>query len=135
MKNKFIRITQEILDYVESRKAFFDGLVLNIGDKWNVERIHTYPCVNGGNPVIEVNNDRGEWMRLPNDIVDMEIRSKVGDTVTNKGTNKMRVVDNTCDWIRYNIGKYRWYDPYEDEDGFNLDGFLKDYREMLFETL
>ena len=69
--NMYIFITQKIVDYIEEHKVFFENTIPTIGKKWFIEREHTYPNVNGGNSVVEVINDKGEWMRLPKNIVEI----------------------------------------------------------------
>jgi len=59
-----IFITPEVIDYVNSNKGAFNGLMPNMDSEWKVKKVTTYPSVNYGNPVVEV--EKGKcWMRLP----------------------------------------------------------------------
>jgi hypothetical protein len=72
MVTKYILITDEILKYIEEHKALFENPTPKIGEKWYIEHEVTYPMVNNGNPVVEVANGKGDWMRLPKSIVDTQ---------------------------------------------------------------
>lgn len=63
-----VRITQAAIDYAEGCKPFFELDIPKVGDVWNVKEIRTYPNVNDGNPVVELENSNGAWMRLPADL-------------------------------------------------------------------
>lgn len=71
-----VHITQTIIDYINKNKEKFENDIPNPGDVWNVRKICTYPGVNNGKPVVEIENDKGAWMRLPLHVVDVE---KQGD--------------------------------------------------------
>jgi hypothetical protein len=76
-QEKYIIITQKILDYINNHKPFFENPLPTIGDKWALERKVTYPLVNYGKPVVEVENNKGEWMRLPASIVKIRTEKKL----------------------------------------------------------
>lgn len=63
-----VRITQAAIDYAEGRKSFFELDIPKVGDVWKAKEIRTYPNVNDGNPIVELENSNGAWMRLPADL-------------------------------------------------------------------
>ena len=69
---KEIAITKDIIKYITSKKASkkvgFD-IIPTEGSIWKVKKITSYPNVNGGFQVIELENNNGEWLRLPYSII------------------------------------------------------------------
>lgn len=63
-----IVITKDILKYITSKKFSFD-IIPKEGSVWKVKKITSYPNVNGGFPVIELENNDGAWLRLPYSII------------------------------------------------------------------
>lgn len=59
-----IKINEDILDYINNHKPPFE-VIPKLGSLWKVEQEDSYPNVNGGYPVIELSNSKGEWLRLP----------------------------------------------------------------------
>ena len=59
-----IFIIPEVIEYINRNKGAFNGLMPNVNDEWVIKRVTTYPSVNYGEPVIELENGT-EWMRLP----------------------------------------------------------------------
>lgn len=66
-----IKITQEIIDYINENKTNFSEIqpFPILGEEWIVKDTKTYPNVNNGNPVIEAERKDGCFIRLPEDIV------------------------------------------------------------------
>lgn len=66
-----IRITQEIIDYINENKINFSEIQPSpiLGEEWVVKNIKTYPNVNNGKPVVEAERKDGCFIRLPEDIV------------------------------------------------------------------
>ena len=65
---KEVVITKDILKYITSKKVGFD-IIPTEGSVWKVKKITSYPNVNSGLPVIELENNDGEWLRLPYSII------------------------------------------------------------------
>jgi hypothetical protein len=65
---KEVVITKDIIKYIISKKIGFD-IIPKEGSVWKVKKITSYPNVNGGLPVIELENNDGEWLRLPYSII------------------------------------------------------------------
>ena len=65
---KEVVITKDIIKYITSKKVGFD-IIPKEGSVWNVKKITSYPNVNGGFTVIELENNNGEWLRLPYSII------------------------------------------------------------------
>lgn len=65
---KEIVITKDIIKYITSKKVGFD-IIPTEGSIWKVKKITSYPNVNGGFPVIELENNDGVWLRLPYSII------------------------------------------------------------------
>ena len=63
--SNYIHITQEIIDYINKHKAKFENDTPKLGDIWYVKEIHPRP----GNPIVELENDKGAWMNLPLHVV------------------------------------------------------------------
>ena len=59
-----IFIIPEVIEYINRNKGAFNGIMPNVDDEWVIKRVTTYPSVNYGEPVIELENGT-EWMRLP----------------------------------------------------------------------
>jgi hypothetical protein len=66
-----IKITQEILDYIKENSIRFSEVKPSpvLGEEWKVVAWQTYPNVNSGNPVFEIEREDGCFMRLPEHIV------------------------------------------------------------------
>ena len=106
--SNYIRITQNIIDYINKHKEKFENDIPKLGDIWNVKEICTYPCVNNGKPVVEIENDKGAWMRLPLYIAydispklteseDERIRKEIKDVFYSLGEGKIPVSINFAD--------------------------------------
>lgn len=61
---KVIKITQYILDVIKQKSSFFEMKLPEVGELWKVIEIKTYPNVNNGNPVVELEHEDGRFMRL-----------------------------------------------------------------------
>ena len=59
-----IKINEGILNYINNHKPPFE-FTPKLGSLWKINREISYPNVNGGYPVIELSNSKGEWLRLP----------------------------------------------------------------------
>lgn len=70
-----IKINKDILNYINKHKPPFE-FIPKLETLWKIEREASYPNVNGGYPVIELSNSKGEWLRLPKSIVFNE-RTKI----------------------------------------------------------
>ena len=66
MENK-IRITERILSYIEKHNKHVTHfeIIPKINSIWSVKRIISYPNVCRNQPLIELFNEKGEWLRLP----------------------------------------------------------------------
>ena len=40
-------------------------------------------------------------------------------------------IKEVCEWTKCNVGKYSWYDPIEDNEGFNVSGLIDDLKKYL----
>ena len=67
--DKKVVITRNIQTYIKNRPDRFPS-VPEIGEEWFLEREVTYPNVNQGNPVLELINGEGSWLRLPKRLVE-----------------------------------------------------------------
>lgn len=59
----YIKITPSILEYI--KKEMYFEIIPEEDSMWNVKNIISYPNVYNGNYVIELENNFGEWLRLP----------------------------------------------------------------------
>lgn len=59
----YIKITPSILEYIKKERYF--EIMTEEDSIWNVKNITSYPNVNNGFYVIELENNFGEWLRLP----------------------------------------------------------------------
>lgn len=66
MNNKVI-ITQNILNYIKSKFTF--DLIPEEGSIWVIKKITSYPNVYGGFPIVELENEKGEWLRIPKSLL------------------------------------------------------------------
>ena len=41
---------------------------------------------------------------------------------------RKETIKEVCEWIKCNVGKYSWYDPIEDNEGFNVSGLIEDLK-------
>lgn len=64
-----VTITDKIIDYIVKRVPQTFDIIPKEGSIWKVDCIVTYPNVNNGFPVVELSNERGEWLRLPKSLV------------------------------------------------------------------
>ena len=62
-------INQKVLDYINSGKGLFD-YVPDLNSVWEVVDIKIYKNVNNGEPVLELEDGDGNWLRLPKDLFD-----------------------------------------------------------------
>lgn len=63
-----VRITEKALKYIQDNEKRFENNMPKVGDEWTIIRLITYPRVNNAEPVIELENNDKEWMRLPADL-------------------------------------------------------------------
>ena len=40
-------------------------------------------------------------------------------------------IKEVCEWLKSNWMKYHWYDPYEDNEGYNGNGLINDLKKHL----
>lgn len=64
-----IKINSKILNYIKNHN--FDNIPEE-GSEWKIDRITSYPNVNGGFPVVELSNESGVWLTLPKSLIDLE---------------------------------------------------------------
>jgi len=43
---------------------------------------------------------------------------------------RKRMIEEACEWLKC-AGKYHWYDPYEDNEGFNGEQLIEDFRKAM----
>lgn len=67
MKNNKVIITQNILNYIKSKFTF--DLIPEEGSIWEIKKITSYPNVYGGFPIVELENKKGEWLRIPKSLL------------------------------------------------------------------
>jgi hypothetical protein len=66
--SSYIYITQDIIDYINNRKAEFENNIPKLGERWKVKGIHNL----SRNPIVELQNGQGEWMNLPLYVVNIQ---------------------------------------------------------------
>ena len=70
-----------------------------------------------------------------------EIPIKEGDNPNWKNATNIEYVrkdafiEKACQWIKSNWMKYHWYDPYEDNEGYNGDGLIDDLKKHFEEKV
>lgn len=64
-----IVIDSKIIDYITKRFPQTFDVIPKEGSIWKIDNIVSYPNVNGGFPVVELSNSKGEWLRLPKSLV------------------------------------------------------------------
>ena len=62
-------INQNVLDYINSGNGLFD-YVPDLNSVWEVVDIKIYKNVNNGEPVLELEDRDGNWLRFPKDLFD-----------------------------------------------------------------
>ena len=67
-----IRINSKILNYINNYIPRTFDIIPKEGSEWKIDRITSYPNVNGGFPVVELSNESGDWLRLPKSLIDLE---------------------------------------------------------------
>ena len=67
-----IRINSKILNYINNYIPRTFDFIPKEGSEWKIDRITSYPNVNGGFPVVELSNESGDWLRLPKSLIDLE---------------------------------------------------------------
>lgn len=70
------------MTYVGLNSKYFKSVMPVDGEFWSIDQEKTYPNVNGGNPVLELSNCRGEFMRIPKFLIDEK------DVIINLGNKK-----------------------------------------------
>lgn len=137
-EKEYITITQKILDYIGKYESSFENGIPKLGDSWKVIKISKYPGVNGGKPVAKVvNEDNGDWMRLPLNIVDIKIEQnpaddvkpkfKVGDWIIKNDDSSINIDYSCCKITKVENGNYTIESIYGYK-GYNTFGtFEKDY--------
>lgn len=107
-----MKINTKIIDYINSHKNQFE-LIPELDSVWEIKEKATYPNVNCGNPVVELINAKGEWLRLPaeviedRELIEWEIFEKLKDSLDNQylydswdwGDDR-KAVDNLEDYLR-----------------------------------
>lgn len=68
-----VKITENILAYIIHANRHIDRfeMIPKLNSEWKVDKITSYPNVCNGEKVIELSNEKGEWLRLPLNIVDI----------------------------------------------------------------
>lgn len=68
-----VKITEKILTYIRFANRHIDHfeIIPKLNSEWKVDKITSYPNVCNGEQVIELSNEKGEWLRLPLNIVDL----------------------------------------------------------------
>lgn len=67
-----IKINSRILNYIKNHKPRTFDIIPEEDSEWKIDRITSYPNVNGGFPVVELSNENGDWLRLPKNLIDLE---------------------------------------------------------------
>lgn len=67
-----IKINSKILNYIKNHTSRTFDIIPEEGSEWKIDRITSYPNVNGGFPVVELSNENGDWLRLPKSLIDLE---------------------------------------------------------------
>jgi hypothetical protein len=67
-----VKITEKILTYIIHANRHIDlfEMIPKLNSEWKVDKITSYPNVCNGEKVIELSNEKGEWLRLPLHIVE-----------------------------------------------------------------
>ena len=62
-----VKITQDIISYTEDANKHIRRFetIPELNSIWNVDRITSYPNVCNGEKLLELSNNKGEWLRLP----------------------------------------------------------------------
>lgn len=62
-----IKITQDIISYIEDANKHVRRFetIPQINSIWSIDKITSYPNVCCGEDLIELSNNKSEWMRLP----------------------------------------------------------------------
>ena len=73
MKGK-VKITPIILEYIKEKNKHINHfeIIPQLHSVWNVERYVNYKNVCNGKPLVELINDKQEWLRLPIEICVIE---------------------------------------------------------------
>lgn len=67
-----IKINFKILSYIKNHTPGTFDIIPEGDSEWKIDRITSYPNVNGGFPVVELSNENGDWLRLPKSLIDIE---------------------------------------------------------------
>lgn len=137
-ENQYITITQKILDYINKYESSFENGIPKLDDSWKVIKISKYPGVNGGKPVVKVvNEDNGDWMRLPLDIIDIKIEQnsaddikpkfKVGDWIIKNDDSSINIDYSCCKITKVENGNYTIESIYGYKGYNTFETFEKDY--------
>jgi hypothetical protein len=107
-----MKINTKIIDYINSHKDQFE-LIPELDSVWEIKEKTKYPNVNCGNPIVELINAKGEWLRLPAELVEerglteQEIFEKLKDALDNHylydswdWSDDPKEVDNLEDYLR-----------------------------------
>lgn len=46
---------------------------------------------------------------------------------------KENTIEQAVEWLKANVIKYYWYDPYEDNEGFNGEALIYDFKKAMEE--
>ena len=125
--SNYIHITQEIIDYINKHKAKFENDTPKLGDVWYVKEIHSRP----GNPIVELENDKGAWMNLPLYVVSIiqNYSISLSDTSSvGKSTDNVESKIVVGDWVVqrdlsdfYSGDKFAQITNIDDEGNYWLD--------------
>lgn len=69
VKKDTIVINSDIINYITKRYPQTFDIIPKIGSVWKIDSIVSYPNVNNGFPVVELSNDKGDWLRLPKSLI------------------------------------------------------------------
>lgn len=134
-----MKINTKIIDYINSHKNQFE-LIPELDSVWEIKEKAIYPNVNCGNPVVELINATGEWLRLPaeviedRELIEWEIFEKLKDALDNHylydsfdwGDDR-KEVDNLEDYLRI-IKQERALEKDLDD---SMDDKFKTYEEFI----
>ena len=61
-----VTIGQRVLDYIQSKRWLFDNKLPALGERWTIKSEHIGRL--SRQLIIHIENERGDWMRLPKDL-------------------------------------------------------------------
>jgi hypothetical protein len=68
-----VQITSIIIEYIKEKNKHIKKfeIIPKLHSVWNVEQYVTYKNVCNGEPLVELSNDKNEWLRLPINLCDI----------------------------------------------------------------